>query len=128
MMIKALRAVFLIGLCIGWGDLQAQTVLPNWVVDSMAFEVRLGRECSNLQASQAEVIKAQGAEIVANGTLIKLSGNQIQTLEGMVLNLKDQNKLQSERFSNKEKVTKKKLRKRAIIIVGQAVIIVLLII
>lgn len=123
----SIRSVFLIGLCIGWGDLSAQTVLPDIIVDSMIFEVKKGRECNNLQASQAEVIKAQGEELLANGTLIKLSGNQIQTLESMVVNLKDQNKLQSERFSNKEKENKKKLRKRAVIILGQAVIIVLLI-
>lgn len=102
--------------------------MPSVYADSVIYEVNRGRQCDSLRIYQVNLIDKLGAELLANGTLIKLSGNQIQTLEGMVVNLKDQNKLQSERFSNKEKVTKKKLRKRAVIILGQAVIITVMVV
>lgn len=74
------------------------------------------------------IIKSQGIQLVNYDNLVRITESKVSTYDSLAVNLKDQNKLQSERFSNKEKVTKKKLRKRAVIIIGQTVIVILLLI
>lgn len=78
--------------------------------DSLTYETRLGRSCSELSASQDSLIQAQSLELVAGDKLMKLQGSQIANFEF-------RNDQQNARFDNAQELfaiekSKLKVQKR----------------
>lgn len=125
-----MRAVIFLVLFIGWGDMAAQTVLPNVIVDSMIFEVKRGRQCSlALEASQEE-IKALGNELLHTGTALKLSQSESSTLNDLLDNAKEGNEIQAMQFQKDLQTEKQKVKwwRRIGIIQGVGLIGILILI
>lgn len=123
-----MRAVLLIGLSIFVSfNISAQTVLPNWVADSLIYETFKGRACGiALQASQEEII-ALGAELMHVNKALDLKQSETSTLESLLSNFKEQGRVDKMQADLDKSVLKKKVRKRNILILGESVVIVLLI-
>lgn len=92
--------------------LQAQNLsLPVWVIDSLLFEAKLSRQCNELQKAQAEEIKTLGLELVATGTALKLSQGKSSTLESLLENSKESQKIEGRQFALDLNTEKKKVKK-----------------
>lgn len=99
---------------------QAQTILPNWLIDSMSYEVRLGRQCRIALDSQTVTLQRQGQELMETGTALKLSQGENKTLENLLQNQKDSNLLDRREFEVDLNHEKKKVKKWRRIAVGEA--------
>lgn len=122
-----MRTALLIGFGLTWGTLSAQTVLPNWLIDSMAYEVRLGRQCTEVMKAQAVELEAQGKLLMHTNTALDLKNSETQTLEGLLDNAKKGNEVLGMQFALDKKKLQRKVRKRNLLILGESVVIVLLI-
>jgi len=101
--------------------------LPAVYVDSMFFEVAKGRACDSLQAAQSTLIKSQGEQLLNQDSALKLAVSLSEAKEAEVKELR-QALTKTEAKSKMElKDQKTKTRKITLIAIGQAVIIVLLI-
>lgn len=98
---------------------KAQTVtLPTWVADSLIYEAKLSRQCSQVVIAQQEEIKALSIELVHTGAALKLSQSESSTLSNLVNNVKESNQILTQQFAldiSKEKRKVKKWRGIAII-------------
>lgn len=91
---------------------QAQTVLlPSWVADSLIYETKLSRQCSEVMKAQASEIESLGRELVANGKALQLSQSSNETLSALVENAKENNQLLTRQFSKDLREEKRKTRK-----------------
>lgn len=106
-----MKMAFLLGLCFAWLSSSAQTVLPNWLIDSMAFEVSKGRQCSLVVEAQQSEIQALGLELIATGKALELSQNESKTLSALVTNAKESNEILTMQFQKDIKQERKKTRK-----------------
>lgn len=120
--------IFLVCLIGGYLESKAQTVLlPTWVADSLIYEAKLSRQCSQVLTAQQEEIKALSIELVHTGTALKLSQSESSTLSNLVTNAKESNQILSKQFAldiSKEKRKVKRWRRIGII---QAVVIIAII-
>lgn len=106
----------------------AQTInLPVWVVDSLLFETTKGRQCSVVMEAQQNEIEKLGAELMHVNKALELKQSETQTLESLLSNSKEQGRVDKMQHDLNEKVLKKKVRKRNLLILGESVVIVLLI-
>lgn len=109
----------------GYLDSKAQTVtLPAWVADSLIFETKLSRQCSQVMTAQTEEIKALGLELVANNKALQLSQSQSRTLEGLLTNSKENNQILTKQFALDLRREKRKSRKRGAVILGETIAII----
>lgn len=102
----------------------AQTVLPNWLIDSMAFEVRKGRACESVMIAQENELKAQGRELLQTSKALNLSQKEIEIWKGLLENERNERKLdrvQGE-IDNGELRKKIKKRNKVILIEGLAIL------
>lgn len=104
------------------------TSLPNWLIDSMTFEVFKGRQCSLVVEAQQAEIKSLGAELLATGTALTLATNQIQTLEGLVKNYETGESLLKQENKIREKWFKEKIKRlwKVIVLEGVVILVILL--
>lgn len=111
-------------------DSKAQTVtLPTWVADSLIYEAKLSRQCSQVMTAQQEEIKALGAELVHTNTALKLSQSENKTLSGLVENAKESNVILTDQFNKDLKDERKKVKKwRRVAVIETVAVIVGLII
>lgn len=93
----------------------------------MSFEVRKGRSCDSLQVLNERLIESQGVQLMNYDKALKLSESKSSTLEGLVLNAKEGQRIEQRQFNLDKDVLKRKVRKRNILIVGQSVVILLLV-
>lgn len=122
-----MRTVLLIGLMFFLVAVTtAQTVLPNWLIDSMAFEVQRGRQCSLVIEAQQREIESLGKELIHTNTALKLSESKSQTLEVLLHNSKEGNEILGKQFALDKKKLERKVRKRNLLLIGETVLIVLL--
>lgn len=114
-----MRAVLLIGLCFSFGFGTAQTViLPSWVVDSLIYESKLSRQCSNVVTAQQAEIQALGVELVHTNTALRLSESKSSTLSKLLENQKESQNILTKQFSlniSKEKRKTKRWRRVSIL-------------
>lgn len=89
----------------------AQTVLPNWLIDSMAFEVSKGRACEQVIKAQGVELEKQGLELIATGKALQLSQNESKTLSSLLTNAKESNEILTMQFQKDIKQERKKTRK-----------------
>lgn len=91
---------------------KAQTVtLPTWVADSLIYEVKLGRQCTQVTASQALEIESLHKELNSYGVALKLSQSSNETLSGLLNNSKESNSIQALQFQKDIQTEKKKVRR-----------------
>lgn len=122
-----MRTALLLGLCFAWLSSQAQTVLPNVILDSMIFEVRQGRKCTEVMKAQADELKKQGAELLETSDALRFSLNESKTLTSLLNNQKEERRLDGEENKIREKSLKEKIKRRNKLIVGEGLIILCLI-
>lgn len=123
-----MKAALLIGLCF-FGSLKvsaqtAYTSLPNWLIDSMAFEVKLGRQCNELQKAQAEQIQKLGLELIATGKLLEASESKNKVSEDMLQNSKESKDVLTQQFNLDRKELRRKIRKRNAVILGETLALI----
>lgn len=121
-----MRAVIIGLLIVCSGTLAAQTV-PPVILDSLIFEVKLGRACTQVTNAQAEEIKALGAELMQTNKALKLSMNESLTLQSLVDNSRQSNDILTKQFALDRKEMKRKLKRRTVIVIGETILILLLI-
>lgn len=120
-----MRTAFLIALCLSMRVCMAQTVLlPTWVVDSLIYEAKLSRQCSQVMTAQQEEIKALGVELVHTNTALKLSQSETATLSSLVTNAKESNEILTQQFALHIQKQKRKVRKWRTIGIIQGVILI----
>ena len=97
---------------------QAQTVLPNAILDTMIMEVKYARQCGiALEALQAEN-KALGEELLHVGTALELSQRSNETLSSLLRNSRDAQEIHGLQFQkdlNSERKKTKRWRRIGII-------------
>lgn len=122
-----IRTALLLGLMFCVAVTSAQTVLPNWVADSLIYETFKGRVCDNVMKAQAVELEKQGKELLHTSKALELSQSESKTLSSLVLNAKEGQQILTMQFNEDRKVLKKKVRKRNFLILGESVVILLLI-
>lgn len=123
-----MRAV-LIGLCLLSGFIgTAQTAsVPTVILDSLIFEVKLGRQCSEVIKAQAVEIEKQGKELVATGKALELSQSSNSTLSSLLNNSREANVVQAMQFQKDISQERKKTKRwRRIGIIQAAVILTII--
>lgn len=115
-----MRTIFFIGLFIVWSlKVAAQSSsIPNVILDSLIFETKLGRSCSEVMKAQAIELEKQGIELVHTNTALKLSQSSNQTLSDLLNNSKESNSIQALQFQkdlSDQKRKTKRWRKVAVI-------------
>lgn len=121
-----MRAIILVLLCSLTASAQTVT-LPTWLIDSMSYEVRLGRQCNEVMKAQSIELQKQGQELAHVNKALKLYQSESKTLESLVSNTKESQNLDFQQYAldlGKEKRKKRKWIKVAIV---QTVVIVALI-
>lgn len=107
----------------GW--CMAQTVLlPTWVVDSLIYEAKLSRQCSQVLTAQQEEIKALCVELVHTNTALKLSQSETATLSSLVTNAKESNEILTMQFQKDLSKQKRKTKRWRTIGIIQGVILI----
>lgn len=103
-----------------------QMSLPTWLIDSMAYEVKLGRQCSKVVTAQANEIKALGSELLHTGTALELKTQEAETLKKLIENGKQGREIDQRQFALDREKMKRKIRKRTFLVIGEAVLIVVM--
>lgn len=112
-----MRSIILVLLCSLTASAQTVT-LPTWLIDSMSYEVKRGRQCELVIKSQADELQKQGQELAHVNTALKLSQSESSTLSNLLENSKKGNEILSSQFAldiSKEKRKTKRWRKVAVI-------------
>jgi hypothetical protein len=104
----------------------AQTVLPNWVIDSLIYEASYSRKCEQVRIAQADEINKLGAELMHTNTALDLKQSETSTLESLLSNSKEQGRVDKMQHDLNEKVLKDKVKKRTFLIIGETILIVIL--
>lgn len=106
----------------------AKYAVPVQIFDSLTFEVLQGRACTKLSAAQANENAKLEAEIVAQGTVIRLKQSEVTHLEEIIKALQTQS--EATKVINKDRLQKLKIRIRKLvaIVAGETVVIVVLVI
>lgn len=93
-------------------DSKAQTVtLPTWVADSLIFEAKLSRQCSQVVQAQAEEIRALGVELSHTNKALILSYEYSNTLSHLIENAKESNQILTQQFALNLKTEKRKTKR-----------------
>lgn len=109
-------------------NVQAQTVVPNAILDTMIMEVKYARQCGiALEATQAEN-KALGEELLHTGTALELSQRSNETLSALLNNARDYSGILTHQFTLDKNKLKAKIKRLWIWVTTEGVVIVVLII
>lgn len=122
-----MRTALLIGLCFSWLLGSAQTALPNWLIDSAIYEIQKGRQCTQVMQAQQNEIEKLGAELMHTGEALKLSESKSQTLESLVLNAKEGQRIESMQHELIVDGLKSKIKRLWVWVVGEGGVILLMI-
>lgn len=108
-----LMLIFMIVLLFGvYLESKAQTVLlPTWVADSLIYEAKLSRQCTQVVTAQQKEIESLGKELIATGTALKLSQSENKTMNNLLTNSKESKEILTKQFALDIKKEKRKTRK-----------------
>lgn len=102
------------------------TYVPNWLLDSAIFEIKQGRQCSNVVTAQQNEIEKLGLELLATGTALRLSQKESINLDSLLTNSSEQRKVDRRQYELDKSEMKKKIKRRNKLIIGQLGVILII--
>lgn len=106
----------------------AKYSIPVNIVDSMFFEIQQGRQCAKLSVALTNENLKLETELLATGKIILLKNSEVTHLEDIITALQQQ--ADATRVITKERLDKfrARVRKLTVLVIGEAGIIILLIV
>lgn len=107
---------------------EAQTVtLPTWVADSLIYEVKLSRQCTQVTAAQALEIESLNKELNATSKALALSQSSNETISALLGNARDYSGILTQQFTLDKNKLKAKIKRLWFWLISEGVVIGLLI-
>lgn len=124
-----MRSVLLFGSLIVWSlSVDAQTAsVPTVILDSLIFEVKLGRQCSEVIKAQSVELEKQGLELVATGKALELSQSSNSTLSALLANARDYSGILTQQFTLDKNKLKAKIKRLWFWVVSEGVVIIVIV-